>query len=282
MKNKNFCAFILSHGRANNLITARSLRKCGYNGRIIIVIDDEDKTADQYYNNFNEVVMFSKKEIAEKFDQFDNFDERRSIVYARNACFEIAKKLNIKYFIQLDDDYKDFEYRYVLKDKLKYKQVHNLDHVFDSLIYFMSKTTVTSIALSQGGDFIGGSQNKFAKDGGLKRKAMNSLICSTDRPFKFYGRINEDVNTYLTLGSKGKLFFTTHLASINQKDTQTNAGGMTDIYLKTGTYIKSFYSLMCSPSSVKIRSLNGHNKRLHHSIAWRNAVPVILNPKFKR
>tara|TARA_R100000231_G_scaffold135103_1_gene109268 strand:- start:190 stop:1038 length:849 start_codon:yes stop_codon:yes gene_type:complete len=282
MKNKNFCAFILSHGRANNLITARSLKKCGYNGRIIILIDDEDKTADQYYNNFDEVVMFSKKEISKKIDRFDNFNEKRSDVYVRNACFDIAKKLNIKYFIQLDDDYKDFEYRYVLKDKLKYKQVHNLDHVFDSLIDFMSKTTVTSIALSQGGDFIGGSQNKFAKDGGLKRKAMNSFICSTDRPFKFYGTLNDDVNTYLTLGSKGKLFFTTHLASINQKDTQTNAGGMTDIYLKTGTYIKSFYSLMCSPSSVKIRSLNGNNKRLHHSIAWRNAVPVILDPKFKR
>lgn len=281
MKNKNFCAFILSHGRADNVITVKSLKKCGYDGRIIIVIDDEDQTANKYYNNFDDVVMFSKKEIAKKFDQFDNFDDRRSIVYARNACFEIAKKLNIKYFIQLDDDYKDFEYRYVLGDKLKYKQVHNLNYVFDKLINFMSKTSIISIALSQGGDFIGGSQNKFAKNGGLKRKAMNSFICSTDRPFKFSGKINEDVNTYLNLGSKGKLFFTTHLASINQKDTQTNLGGMTDIYLKSGTYIKSFYSLMCSPSSVRIKSLNGNNKRLHHSISWKNAVPTIIDPKFK-
>ena len=35
------------------------------------------------------------------------------------------------------------------------------------------------------------------------RKAMNSFICSVDRPFQFVGRINEDVNTYVLLGSRG-------------------------------------------------------------------------------
>ena len=29
----------------------------------------------------------------------------RAIVYARNACFDLAKDLGITYFIQLDDDY---------------------------------------------------------------------------------------------------------------------------------------------------------------------------------
>ena len=33
----------------------------------------------------------------------------KTIVYARNASFEIAKKLGIKNFIQLDDDYNTFQ-----------------------------------------------------------------------------------------------------------------------------------------------------------------------------
>ena len=51
--------------------------------------------------------MFDKLEISKKFDEFDNFDDRRAIVYARNASFEIAKKLGLKYFLQLDDDYEE-------------------------------------------------------------------------------------------------------------------------------------------------------------------------------
>lgn len=52
--------------------------------------------------------MFDKPKIAKTFDEADNFDDRRAIVYARNACFQIARKLGYKYFIELDDDYDVF------------------------------------------------------------------------------------------------------------------------------------------------------------------------------
>ena len=41
--NKNYAVFILSHGRPDNVITYQTLRKCGYTGRIFIIVDDEDK-----------------------------------------------------------------------------------------------------------------------------------------------------------------------------------------------------------------------------------------------
>ena len=66
---------------------------------------------------------------------------------------------------------------------------------------------------------------------------MNSFLCSTDRPFKFVGAMNEDVNTYTTLGSRGNLFFTFTSLQLDQKETQSQAGGITDMYLKYGTYI---------------------------------------------
>ena len=86
----DFVIFILTNGRPNNVHTARSLRNHGYTGKIILVIDDEDKTAEEYLDKFKDVEVFSKKEIAQEFDEADNFDDRRSIVYARNACFKIA------------------------------------------------------------------------------------------------------------------------------------------------------------------------------------------------
>ena len=87
--------FILSHGRANNVHTFKSLRRQGYSGEIIIVIDNEDETSADYYENFKDVEIFNKKSISKTFDEADNFKDRRAIVYARNACFDIAKKKGV-------------------------------------------------------------------------------------------------------------------------------------------------------------------------------------------
>lgn len=64
--------------------------------------------------------------------------------------------------------------------------------------------------------------------------------------------------------------------------TQSNAGGMTSIYLDGGTYIKSFYTIICSPNCAKIRTMGRTNRRLHHSINWKTAVPVIIDEKHKK
>lgn len=105
----DFCAFILTHGRPDKVLTYRTLRRAGYTGKIFIVVDDEDKTRHQYMAEFGEqVLVFSKADIASRFDEADNFGDRRSIFYARNACFDLAKLVGCKYFIQLDDDYHEF------------------------------------------------------------------------------------------------------------------------------------------------------------------------------
>jgi len=277
----NFVAFILTHGRPNNVITYKSLRKHGYTGKVIVVIDDEDATADQYYENFDDVEVFSKEAIAKTFDEGDNFKDRRSIVYARNACFDIAKKRGYKYFIQLDDDYTGYHYRVYNERKQKPIRIKNLDNVFGALLDFYKKTNFATIAMAQGGDFIGGKNNKMAKRPTIYRKAMNSFICSIDRAFTFQGRINEDVNTYTSEASKGLLIGTIPLTALIQKTTQSNRGGMTDIYLDNGTYVKSFYTVMFSPSSCKVKPMGDTRMRLHHAIDWERAVPKIIRESLK-
>jgi len=67
---------------------------------------------------------------------------------------------------------------------------------------------------------------------------------------------------------------------LDQLDTQSNAGGMVDVYNDSGTYVKSFYSVMYCPSCVTIRTIGIHHTRLHHSVAWNNAVPVFLSDSY--
>jgi hypothetical protein len=277
-----FVIFILSHGRAENVSTYKSLLKHGYTGKVIIVIDNEDSQADLYYKNFKHVEIFNKKEIAKTFDEGDNFNDRRAIIYARNVCFEIAKKLGYKYFIELDDDYTRYEYRIYNTENQKPKFIKDLNSVFLALLDFYKNSPFATISIAQGGDFIGGKNNIMAKKPTIFRKCMNSFICSTERPFQFIGRINEDVNTYVNKQSIGLLMGTIPLISLVQKTTQKNKGGMTELYLDNGTYVKSFYSVMYNPSCCTIKPMGDKHMRLHHSINWDSAVPKIISEDLKK
>lgn len=149
----DFAVFILSHGRPNQIYTLKTLKKANYTGKIYIVIDDEDDMADQYYKNFGDkVVMFNKNEIAKKFDTADNFDDKRTVVYARNACFEIAEKLGLNYFLELDDDYDKLSYRKEIDGLLTQRvNVLQADRLFNLMIDFLEKTNALTVALAQGG-----------------------------------------------------------------------------------------------------------------------------------
>lgn len=278
----DFAVFILTHGRPDNVITYKTLKRCGYTGKIYIVIDNEDDTAEEYKRLYGEqVIVFDKLKKSKEFDTADLSEERRAIVYARNACFDIAEELGIKYFLELDDDYTTFMYRWIEDGKFLSKEIKNIDIVFDAFLEFLKNTATKSIAFAQGGDFIGGADNGRFREG-LLRKCMNSFFCSTDKKFDFLGRVNEDVNTYTCLAQRGVLFFTFTGIMLNQKQTQSNKGGMTDLYLDAGTYVKSFYSVIFSPSCVKIATMGDKHKRIHHSINWESCCPKILNEKWRK
>ena len=289
-EDRNFAVFILTHGRAGKVTTYRTLKKHSYSGRIFLVVDDEDEQLGQYEANFpGEVVVFSKQDASNIFDEGDNFADRRAVVYARNALWGIAKSLGVTHFIELDDDYGNFYYR--IDENGHYGNWWaRCDWLFSSLCDYLDQTPFATVALSQGGDHIGGGAK--VKSNRTLRKAMNAFICRTDRRFQFPGRINEDTTAYTSLQRAGLPFLTVIAAQVNQGATQANAGGLTDIYKAVGTYVKSFYSVMYCPSAVRVGSLKdggtkggtkteGH-ARLHHSINWDACAPKIIREAHKK
>ena len=280
---KEYVVFILSFGRADKVYTYKTLKKQGYTGEIYLICSDDDKNLNDYKNTFKNVYVFSKDDYVNTFDIADNFDDKRVVVYARNAVFDIAKELGYKYFIVLDDDYKTFRYtvdnnyNYLTKQRL----CKDLDFQFNALLKYYKSIKAKTLCIAQDGDFIGGAGcSVFQKK--LSRKAMNFFVCSTDRRFNFVGRINEDVNTYVHFGSKGDLFLTICELRLNQLQTQQNTGGLTEFYLDGGTYVKSFYTLIFNPSSVRVSLVGTIYPRLHHRINWNNTVPRIIDETFKK
>lgn len=285
MKNKNFAALIISHGRAGRVQTEKTLRRLGYTGKTYIIVDDEDKEVPEYKKEYGDsVIVFSKDEARKYCDPMDNFNDRRTPLYARNMIWNIAKELGLDYFVEFDDDYGDFFFKYD-KDKVFRSRIpcdKNLDDIFDVMIDFLRTTPTTCIAFAQGGDFIGGPKGLFGKKIFLRRKVMNSFFCKVSDPFDFFGIFNDDVNAYIRNGNVGKIFFTTNIFSLNQGQTQQNAGGITEMYLDYGTYVKSFYSCMIHPTCARIHVLGTNHPRLHHSIKWNLAVPKIIEEKYKK
>ena len=274
--------FILTHGRPHDVITMQALKDSNYTGKTYIIIDNEDQQGDEYRKVFGKemVIEFDKAAISKTFDIADTRSDRRATVYARNASFQIAKDLGLNYFMQLDDDYKTFMYRFVQDNQLKGRIIKQLDELVDALIKFLEDTNATTVAIAQGGDYIGGVED--FKNKALMRKAMNSWLFRTERPLTFIGRMNDDVNTYVMNGIRGELIFTPNNTCLTVAQTQAVSGGMTEMYVENGTYMKSMYTVMMAPSSVKVKYMITTHRRLHHLIRWNNTVPKIINERYRK
>ena len=282
-----FCVFILTHKRPDNVKTVKMLRRSNYTGDIFLVVDDEDPTVEEYREKHGKsVVVFSKGEAEAITDTIDNEPVHRGVVYARNWVWNIAREKGYDYFLVLDDDYTDIYYKHPSEKKgggMELRQIpcRQLDQLFEAMVQFLIVSGAKTVAFAQSGDFLGGLAGSFRWQG-IARKAMNSFFCATDRQFSFVGRINEDVNMYLLEGIRGGLIMTITRMGVQQLQTQKATGGLTEIYLDTGTYVKSFYSVIVAPSCVKVGELGETHKRVHHRVAWNNAVPKILNERLKK
>jgi len=286
-RNEDFCVFIMTYGRADNIKTYKTLMEyegTSFNQDLYFICSDDDKHLQDYIDKFGDrVLVFNKKAMVPYLDKADNFDNYKVILYARNICFSFASQLGYRYFVALDDDYDIFSQRIFFdNEKLMMKKILDYDKLFDIHLEFLKNTPVKTITMSQHGDYIGGVGNGNARRG-WQRKVMNSFFCDIQDPFLFRGSINEDVNYYVESGRQGILNFNLFGFALNQETTQASGGGMTDMYLNGGTYLKSFYSVMIIPSAVKIGTIgNGEFKRLHHKVKGNFCYPKILDEKYSK
>lgn len=277
----NTAVFILSYKRPYKVLTYNLLKSLNYNGEIYIVASDDDPSLNEYIEKFKtNLIVFSKENARDITDLCDNWENRKLVVFARNQIYRIAKNLRLKYFCVLDDDYDRFSYRRCFGNTLKGFKVKDINTIMESCFNYLDKTeNLDCFAWCQDGDFIGGAS--AFEDIGCKRKIMNAYFFKTERPIRFLGSINEDLNASVYEGQRGKVFFTINDISIHQLLTQQNAGGLTDAYLDSGTYIKSFYSVIVAPNCVKVSALGNKDLRIHHKVKWSNACPKIIREEVK-
>lgn len=276
MMRKDFACIVISHGRPE-CSTVKVLRECGYTGKIYIVVDDADKTLPDYVERYrNDVHVFHKED---NFDTGDLGGSKACGVFARNFIQDEAKRLGYKFHLQLDDDVHGFGYRFVQDGRLRCVKCNHLDEVLEGMVQMMKESPITSLSFGLSSYYLGGAEKNNVQEG-MIRKTMTTFLMRADDLQYFHMRMNDDITTSLINGMRGKLYYTYMPVMVYVDPTQVQHGGMTDIYKKNGTYRKSFYSVMCCPSCVKVSAMGITEYRIHHEISWNNAVPKLLSERW--
>lgn len=277
----DFAVFIPTHGRPEKQLTLELLKKEGYDGKWYLVLDNEDETKGEYEKRYGteNIIVFDKTEWMEKVDSMDNFHEHRASVYARNFIFQAARERGIKNFLMVDDDSTAISYRYEKDGRLLTKHFNGkINKIFQYMVKFAEDSQAAAVSFGMVQYLMGGVNSSNLKKG-LIRKSLNSFFCSVDRPIEFFGSICEDVAAYTTYGSRGRLFFSFIPITLQPVKTMTIESGMTEVYREKGEYIKFFYPIISSPSSVEIAYKNGN---AYHKIKMDLCVPKIISEKYKK
>lgn len=246
---KRFAIFILTNGRPNHQYTLEFLRK-SFNGDVFLLCDNEDKTLKEYQKNYGEkVVVFDKNEWVSKSDPMDNFQSKKSVLYARNAVFEIAKDMGYDYFAMVDDDVTGLSFRYEKDGKLVGKAVKDFDKVSSVILEAMDNTGTDFFSFGLDKIYIGGLAN-----GQYQKKIIDKVycfvFCRTEQQHFYKGIMNEDEIHNILSMSVGTLVKTTTLIQIQTKPIgRDSVGGNAETYNENGyySYVRNFYPIIAFP-----------------------------------
>ncbi len=279
---KNYAVFIITYKRPDKQLTLNMLKSNGFKGKIYLIVEETDPTLKDYLKQYKDSVLtFKRSDYADKFDRMINEPDSGSVC-VRNAAFSLAKKKGLDYFVVLDDDYPSF---YLTVDEnLFYKntKVTNFDKLFKIYLKYLHTSNIRVLALAQGGDFVGGEFGGFNRNDLVPlRKAMNCFFMRTSTPVQFNGALNEDSVMGLQEAVKGNVVLTVLLTKVLPITSQKAAGGLTEAYRDLGTYQKSFYNVMASPSSSTVRYQRAVS-RVHHYIDGTYAYPRIIPESTKK
>lgn len=286
---RDFLIVIFSFKRAKLLFktTMQTLDRHSSKARRVIVVSDDDPTLEQYIRYFGRenLYIINKDECQKErpVDLGDAYSFKSVISWARNVQFKVARDLGYKYFVTLEDDYTEFAIRAPYLKSLLTSSRKSCTERFDETaeMHFRlldSAPFLNSVGMAQGGDYLCGLENTFCKKG-YRMKCMNVIFYRTDREYEFMGRINEDYTAYAVNNQLGRLSLTLFGFSLNQGQTQKNAGGATDVYKAYGTWLKSMYSVMFAPSCVCIGIMGYKIFRVHHNSIWKYSDVKVISSK---
>ena len=273
-----FPIFIPSYKRADNIKTAYTFLKYGYDPKkIYVVIDSEADDKEQYEANCRKMGInlrvFDMEGGRERYDFVHRASvSRRAAGLSRNSFYDIAESEGIDFYCVMDDDTNGFE----IRPHAKYLRIANgeeVARVFIEVREWMIRRHIGMWGLSQTGDM-------FAKryDSLVRRKVMNTTFIN--RRYMYRGERgvqDDDTSQFATVMNEG--LFTGSMGSglvLKQTPSATAKGGLTDLYNECKLLNKALVVPIQLPSASRGEKQVRNGGRLHHRINYRYLYPCIV------
>lgn len=276
-KNNIDTIYIMSKGRPQ-CITARTLTRIKYPGEWFIVCGDNDEKLQEYKDKWGDrVIVFNWLEYAEKADLMDNFPLVPSgAVPARNAIANISWSRGEKRHWQFDDDYSGFMYTDFKEVKNKtIKDGKILLEKMHQIAEFADKCDLKNCGFGLSSSSFPTSAGKFQR----RVFNMHNMPSNPDKFVKWCGRMSDDLVNVLEVYKQGGIEYSFNWLACTTNETQTEDGGLTEMYKKDGTVRKTAYAILHSPQYVELCIKFG---RYHHTVSWKDVSPKLIHEKWRK
>ena len=211
---------------------------------------------------------------------------KKVVAPARLAAYDIARKLGVRFFMELDDDWNGIQVPsfisdglpgrkrlYIKKDPEPFAAKYFkfiVERVFD-----MVAETGATIAFVQSGELLSADVSYYH----FKPKTMNTFILDTENPMPF-GGFNEDVNVYCRRNMDKPCFQVGYLIW-SHGGSQLRQG-----IEYTGTWEKTFATVITNPTATRLSTFKnpGSGKedmnytRIHHNVQYEHTQPKHVWP----
>ena len=266
----DFAIFILTHGRPDKQYTYHALDKTRYTGRRIFLLDDEDDTYSKYKENYpiDEFILFNKQSYIDTSDTGTNKEQRKCILYAKNAADDIAKDLGLSAYVVADDDIIRFRHRWKEDGITHTQEVRNMDEVVESYVQFMESGSIAALSFGDARLYMGGKLL-------LGRIPYNFVFRLTSIQYEWRSSMYEDTVTPIMENK-----YTLGLPNIqyDMKPCDSNAiGGMTDVYARMSLFARAFTVFMYHPTGIVME-----NNTVGFELIKNNVFPNLISTTFKK
>lgn len=284
--------FIVTHGRPDKQLTLGVLKKHNYLGKIFLVLDNTDKTIQQYIDNYGKenIFVFNKNHYINTVELVSNKPKFACSLYARCACEDIAKKLNVRSFMIVDDDVLNFRIRFPENDKLISYKDFDLSEVFVGISEYMRNANIAAIGCAYENMAMSGVK-MFSTDSLLKNRLLyNSVFRNGDLQFSWKADIFEDVISSVLGNISGNVFLClpflqcttepTHVIQFEPKTPIKLDGGSSEAYAEDGLKL-IFRGVICAPTHISLRAVVTKGVKNYQCIKRKN-FPKIISDKYRR
>lgn len=278
----NPTVFILTHGRPNTQLTLKMLREYEYSGKIFLVLDDTDKTIQQYIDNYGaeNLIIFNKNHYINSVETVTNSPKYACILYAKAAVEDIAQSMGLKSFIIADDDLTGIRFRYENDGKLASKKIgKNFNKVIAYLNELMLSTNITALSPLYTSFFIGGVSALTPSHIESARFTYIFVLRNASHKVEWLADYGEDNITSFEQNKQGYLQLgIPYLQEDSVSPTVRLEGGMSETYA-TDTFALCMRCIVVEPAYISTQWYNG---KYVPKIQRKNSLPKIISGRYKK